>query len=256
MLTTGARRRDHLADFPRLHGRFPPLDLQRAHVLVAHDTPGRRPRRGADHDLTGERRGLQPLGRIHDVAHRRVVAAGAQRSDEHLTGVDPDTQLRTGTAIPVQLGHGALHLERAPNGAFGVVLVGDRRAEQRDERIADKLVDAAAVPLDVRGERGETPVDEVFDAFRIGRLGERREPDEVAEEHCDDAALVGAGDQRLSANRTEVGTLGRGGAARRAVHGPRIRGAVVTSPWILRTYVRYTRSHGRERTEPAALAGR
>ena len=44
---------------------------------------------------------------------------------------------------------GPLHLERGAHRALGVVLVGDGRAEQRDERVADDLVDLAAVGLHV-----------------------------------------------------------------------------------------------------------
>ena len=37
----------------------------------------------------------------------------------------------------------------ATNGALGVVLVGDWRAEDRDDRIADELLDRAAEALDL-----------------------------------------------------------------------------------------------------------
>ena len=44
--------------------------------------------------------------------------------------------------------HGVDQLERGADGALGVVLVRDRRAPDRHDRVADELLDGAAVPLD------------------------------------------------------------------------------------------------------------
>ena len=46
-----------------------------------------------DDDLSGLGQRLQPAGHVHHVAHGRVVAAGPQRADQHLAGVDADAQL-------------------------------------------------------------------------------------------------------------------------------------------------------------------
>ena len=63
--------------------------------------------------------------------------------------------------------------KRGPHGALGVVLVGDRGAEQGDDRVADDLVDLPAERRDVRGQPLEAAVDEVLDVLRdrVSRKG-------------------------------------------------------------------------------------
>ena len=46
-------------------------------------------------------------------------------------------------------------VERGANGALGVVLVGGGRAPQRHDRIADELLDDAAVPVDDLARRSK-----------------------------------------------------------------------------------------------------
>ena len=72
-----------------------------------------------------------------------------------------------------------MHLERGPHGPFGVVLVGDRRPEERDDLVADDLVEAAAEGRDIGDEPLETVVDEAFDLLGVGRGRDRREADEI-----------------------------------------------------------------------------
>ena len=55
----------------------------------------------------------------------------------------------------------------AAHGALGVVLVGDRRAEQGDDGVADDLVDPAAEVGDVGGQALEAAVDEVLDLLGV-----------------------------------------------------------------------------------------
>ena len=84
-------------------------------------------------------------GGVDDVAHRRVVAAG-ERADEHLAGVDRrcacGCSVRRGRSRARQLARACACIRSAgAHGPLGVVLVGDRRAEQGDDRVADDLVD-------------------------------------------------------------------------------------------------------------------
>ena len=65
--------------------------------------------------------------------------------------------------------------ESGAHRAFGVVLVRDRRAEQRHDRVTEHLVDPPAEALDVGHQAFERGVDEAFDLFRVTELGERRE---------------------------------------------------------------------------------
>ena len=114
----------------------------------------------------------EPLGGVHDVAHGGVVAAGPQRADEHLAGVDADAHLHRHVGVdlgPVG-GERLLHAQRGPHGPLGVVLVGDRRAEQGDDGVADDLVDPAAERGRCRAtSRSKQRVDQVLDLLGVGR---------------------------------------------------------------------------------------
>ena len=106
-----------------------------------------------------------------------------------------------------------LHLERGAHGPLGVVLVGDRGAEQGDDRVADDLVDLAAEGVDVGRQPREAAVDEVLDVLGVAPLGQRGEADEVGEQHGDDPAFVGvavgARVQRVCAGGAEAGPVRR-----------------------------------------------
>ncbi len=128
--------------------------------------------------------------------------------------------------------------KRGAHGALGVVLVRDRRAEQRDERVADHLVHLTAERRDLDREPLEAAVDEVLDLLRVGRLRKRREPDQVGEEHRRDASLVRARDEAVAARRAEARVSRSGAPARRTGHD------VMVGPNVSR--------HGRDR-RPNAL---
>ena len=88
------------------------------------------------------------------LADRGVVHAqvAADRAHHHLAGVQPDADLdRHALGAPHLLGvllDGLLHAQRGVAGADGVVLVGERRAEQRHDAVAHDLVDRALVAVD------------------------------------------------------------------------------------------------------------
>ena len=80
-------------------------------------------------------------------------------------------------------------LERGPDRLLGVVLAGDRCAPDRHDRVADELLDGAAVPLDDRPGEGEVGIEERPRLLRVADLGRRREPDEVGEQDADQPEL-------------------------------------------------------------------
>ena len=80
-------------------------------------------------------------------------------------------------------------LERGTNGALGVVLVRDRRAPDGHHRVADELLDRAAVALDHLAREVEVARQRVADVLRVTLLGERREADEIREQDADEAPL-------------------------------------------------------------------
>ena len=67
-----------------------------------------------------------------------------------------------------------VHAQRGPHRPFGVVLVGDRRAEEGDDLVADDLVEPAAEGDDVGDELLEAVVDEPLDLLGIGVGRDRR----------------------------------------------------------------------------------
>ena len=67
-----------------------PWRVQLAERRVAHGVGGGGVGVRPDDDGARLGQGLQPAGGVDDVAHRGGVAAGPQRADEHLAGVDAD----------------------------------------------------------------------------------------------------------------------------------------------------------------------
>ena len=121
-----------------------PARLDRGH--------GRALRRLIDQDAVLRRRGLQTCSGVDDIAGRHALSlarAGIER-DERLAGrdADPDPQIASGV-LPVQLGDRRPDRERSTHGALGIVLVCHRRAEERNDRVADELLDGAAVPFEL-----------------------------------------------------------------------------------------------------------
>ncbi len=116
------------------------------------------------------------------------------------------------------------HLGGGPDGAQRVVLVRYGDAEHRHDRVADELLDRAAVPLQDDAEILEVPPHAGAERLRVGRLPERGRADEVAEEHGDDLALLAGGlgsGERGSARTAEARVVGVPATAARTVRHPR-----------------------------------
>ena len=139
--------------------------------------------------LAGSRQVLQPGGQVHRLAGYRVLpvrrAAGAAGHDLARSQADVALERR------LQGRHGAVDLQRRVNGPLCVVAMGDRCAEHRHHRIADVLVDHAAVALHHGVDRAEVAVQERVNLLRVALLGQSREAAEIGEEDGDLAALAG-----------------------------------------------------------------
>ena len=61
--------------------------------------------------------------------------------------------------------------ERRPDRPLGVVLVRDRRAEDRHHRVADELLDRAAEPLELGLQPRVVGIEEGGDVLGVHRLG-------------------------------------------------------------------------------------
>ncbi len=78
----------------------------------------------------------------------------------------------------------------------------DRRAPHRHDRVADELLDRAAVAADHLAGEVEVAAERVADVLGVALLGEGREPDEVGEQHRDETSL---GDRTRGDGRTGDG---------------------------------------------------
>ena len=124
---------------------------ERPHLDVAF---GQRQRMRRDHDRAGVGDLLHPRGQMRRLADGRVVHVeiAADGPYHDFPGVQPDADLdhsrvRTPHLLRVCL-HALLHPERGIAGAHGVILMGQRRPEERHDAVAHHLVDRALVPMD------------------------------------------------------------------------------------------------------------
>ena len=159
-----AKRLDHALPFRVDRDR---LDLHRVTHELARLCP--------DQHFAGRGRLLQPGSHVDGVAGDECVAVAC----DDLAGVDTDAR-----AEP-EGGDGRPHLPRSSNGAQRVILVGDRDAEHRHHRVADELLDGAAVPLEDRAHRLVVREHRRAQCLGVGASSERRRPGEVAEHDRD-----------------------------------------------------------------------
>ena len=76
------------------------------------------------------------------------------------------------------------------NRSQGVILVGDGRAEQGHEAVAEKLIDGSFVAVDLAEHQLEGSVHEGVGVLGIEPFGQRGEAGDVDEEHGDELALA------------------------------------------------------------------
>ncbi len=114
---------------------------------------------------------------------------------EHLARRDADAELEP--LLDREVADG----ERGSDGSLGIVLVRDGRAEQRHNRVADELLDRAAVVLELGAKASVIRAEDRLHVLRVHRLRARREADEVAEEDRDDLALSAGHGERLRRGR-------------------------------------------------------
>ena len=86
--------------------------------------------------------------------------------------------------------HGALDRQRRVAGAHGVVLMRDRRAEQRHDAIAQDPVDRALVAVHAVHHHAERRIQDPPGVLRIGVLDQRERTLDVGEQHGDLLALA------------------------------------------------------------------
>src|SRR5216683_1115435 len=139
---------------------------------------------------------LQPRGQVRGVAHRGVVHAQVVADGAHhheagvrahpelegylLAGVEPQRPFRKRAPDPDRGQH------RAPR----VILVRDRRAEERHEAVAQELVDGALEAVDLAERPLEEGAEQRVHAVGPELLGQYGGADQIAEQHRDRLALA------------------------------------------------------------------
>ena len=181
----------------------------------------------ADQDGSGLGDRLQPRRGIDEVARDHALVRRAER-DCRFAGQDAGAGADAGAE---RLDRGD-DVECRTDCSFGVVLARDRRAPHGHDRVADELLDRAAVAADHLAGKLEVARQELAGLLCVAALGQRREADEVGEQDRDEAAfrdrgVRGAGvcrrsapmrrwrRRRRSACRTRRRTSPRRGAASR-----------------------------------------
>ena len=133
-----------------------------------------------DEDRAGGATDWSRRGRVDEVPGDHPLAGGAD-GHRRLAGQDPGPGLHRRPERPDRVDE----LEPGPHRPLGVVLVGDRRAPDGHDGVADELLDRPAVAGDHLAGDLEVAGQGVADLLGVALLGERREPDEVGEEHRD-----------------------------------------------------------------------
>ena len=118
---------------------------------------------------------------------------------------------------------GLLHAERGVAGTHGMVLVSERRAEERHDSVAHHLVHGPLVPVDRLSHALEDGEEKSLGLLGVAVAEELHRAFEVSEEHRDLLALVDhgrAGDADLVGEVRRCVGLRRGGRRRRGEPGP------------------------------------
>ena len=182
------RARARLDGLPHREWLALTLRDHRLRGLVLDHVARRAVRRLADEDAVHRRRRLEARGRVDDVARRHPLAFGRARAQQHerLAGVDREPHLE----VLACLAHPVPDRERGADGPLRVVLVRERRPEERHHGVPDELLHGAAEAFELGPQVLPVRVEERTDVLRVEALRARREAHEVGEEDRDDLALL------------------------------------------------------------------
>ena len=201
------------------HGCAHSLHLEVAQIFQLEVPLHERCRRAGQVAGIGRGQRLHALRQTDGVALRRVVHAQVvtDLADDHLAGVNADARRKADAVRPFDLGGVARELDaqmqRRVAGALRVVLVRDRRAEQRHDAVAGVLVHRPLEAVHALGEDGEEAVEDRVPLFGIELLGQLHRALDVGEQYGDLLALAFEGTAtaenlfRQMAGRIGAGTV-------------------------------------------------
>ena len=187
------READDLEDF---HGRGQSLDGHRPERLHLDVALGEAQRLAGDQGRAGPGELLHARGQVRRLAdggvvHVQVAVDGAH---DHLARVEADADLHVDALAPAQFlgvpAHRLLHADGGAAGAHRVILVGDRRAEERHDAVAHHLVHRALVAVDGLHHPLEDGVEELARLLGVAVGEQLHGALEVGEEDGDLLALA------------------------------------------------------------------
>ena len=139
--------------------------------------------------LAGTGRVGQARGEVHRFARDREGLLPGSAARHHLTAGDADMDAQLPARGLAQTRHQVVDRERGADRPLGVVAVGDRRAEDAHDAVADVLVDRAAVALDHAVDGFEEAAHELVQLLRVEFAAEPGIAGEIGEQHRDLPAL-------------------------------------------------------------------
>jgi hypothetical protein len=177
---TAARtsRRKHASELARSNAVRFALGRQIAWLTEVESFADERGGALPDKHLARRRRLLEPRRDVHGVAGReRAPLAGP--SDDDLARVHPNPQREAvGKDVPQAVEHPQRRLQRP----LCVILLCARGTEDRDDRIADELLDRAAAERDLSFHRVVKTLQEISRVLGIEFVAERGGADEIGEQ--------------------------------------------------------------------------
>ena len=183
-------------DLVHVDGSAESLDGHRAEGLDADVTLSEAECRGGEPDAAGSCQLLHASRQVRCLTNGGVVHAQvrADRADHDLAGVetDPDRKLDP-VAAAYLLGvatHAGLQVERGVAGPDPVILVGDRRSEQRHDPVPHHLVHRALVAVHRLHHAFDHGIEQLPRLLRIAVREQLHRRLEVGEEHGDLLALA------------------------------------------------------------------
>jgi hypothetical protein len=187
-LSASGSVRAHRGEPVRRHALRLPLQLERLDGLNVDEVAHEPMRELAEEHLACTGGLLEPGGDVDRVAGDEPLPAGRVARDDlarvHARAVDePDAV--AALEVVVQLLERALHARRCADGSERVVLVQLGQPEDRHHRVADELLDRAAVALELGAHGVEVPRHHLAQRLRVERLPEARRAFQVGEDDRD-----------------------------------------------------------------------